>query len=123
MSKISPITLMAILTSTMVSLVQREQADLTARQMAVLLVCESSGESQTVRGLARHLNVAKPVITRAVDKLADLGLLERREDKADRRSVLIRPTRAGSKHVSAIANILISSAKTAVARNEASLAA
>ncbi len=39
--------------------------DLTLRQMAVALTLYRSDDPQTGRGLARHLVVSKPAITRA----------------------------------------------------------
>lgn len=70
--------------------------DLSARQMGVLLTVYMEEESHTVRGLARELHVSKPAITRALDRLCDLGLLRRKTDDRDRRSVLIQRTVKGS---------------------------
>lgn len=67
--------------------------DLTVRQLCVLLECR--GAPRTVRSLAESINISKPAITRAVDKLQELGYLERREDPDDRRSVLISLRKPG----------------------------
>jgi DNA-binding MarR family transcriptional regulator len=48
-----------------------------------------------VRGLAADLKVSKSVITRALDKLTELGLAQRKPDPKDRRSVLVGRTEAG----------------------------
>ena len=48
-----------------------KQPDLTIRQIGVLLNCAAS--SQTVRGLSAAMETSKPAITRAIDKLEDLG--------------------------------------------------
>ena len=69
--------------------------DLTARQMMVLFTCYHEPAPQTVRGLSTTLLIAKPAITRAVDRLESEGLLRRVEDKADRRSVLMKQTPKG----------------------------
>lgn len=74
----------------------RGQPDLTTRQMAVLLQVYLDAPPHTVRGLAAVLGVSKPAITRAVDRLEALGYLRRRKDEADRRSVLVQRTVAGS---------------------------
>jgi DNA-binding MarR family transcriptional regulator len=66
-----------------------EAPDLSARQLAVLLTLRLTGEPQTVRGLAKHLNIARPCITRALDRLAEHGFTQRTVDTSDRRSVLI----------------------------------
>ncbi|WP_419900716.1 MarR family transcriptional regulator [Roseomonas sp. USHLN139] len=63
--------------------------DLTQRQLAVLMCLSLEPGPHTVRGLAAHLQVAKPVITRAIDKLEDLQMASRKQDPCDRRSVLL----------------------------------
>lgn len=73
----------------------REGVDLTMRQCAVLLTVARAEEAQTVRGLAWELNVSKPAITRAIDKLEYRGLARRRTDPTDRRSVLVTVTDEG----------------------------
>ena len=74
----------------------RGQPDLTTRQMAVLLQVYMEAPPHTVRGLAAVLGVSKPAITRAVDRLEDLNYVRRRKDEADKRSVLVQRTVAGS---------------------------
>jgi DNA-binding MarR family transcriptional regulator len=69
--------------------------DLTLRQMAVALTLHLSDDPQTVRGLARHLQVSKPAITRAFDRLSEVGLMRRKVDPLDRRSVVAVRTEAG----------------------------
>jgi DNA-binding MarR family transcriptional regulator len=78
-----------------VGLVRRDGPDLTARQLAVLLTTYLEGDAQTVRGLAAQLHVAKPAITRALDRLAEFDLVRRRQDPLDRRSILVQRTTAG----------------------------
>lgn len=76
--------------------VRSGQPDLTNRQMAMLLVIGLEGGLHTVRGLAARLQVSKPVVTRALDSLTALGLVARRVDPHDRRSVLIDLTAGGA---------------------------
>lgn len=76
--------------------VRREAPDLTARQMAVLLRVYMTEAPHTVRGLADKLNISKPAVTRALDKLGKLEFLRRKEDDFDRRSVLVQRTVKGS---------------------------
>ena len=78
-----------------VGLVRRDGPDLTARQLAVLLTAYLESDAQTVRGLAAHLHVAKPAITRALDRLAEFDLVRRKQDPLDRRSILVQRTTAG----------------------------
>lgn len=82
------------------SMVQSEKtADLTLRQLAVLMALSGSREPETVRGMAQRLNVHKPAVTRAMDRLEQHGLAERRPDPIDRRSVWLSCTRTGEKLV------------------------
>lgn len=83
----------------LVTLVRCDGPDLSARQMAVFLICYLNEKSQTVRGLAQELNVSKPAITRALDRLSELGLVRRRTDPLDRRSVLAQRTLSGSAYL------------------------
>ncbi|MGB0672088.1 MAG: MarR family transcriptional regulator [Rhodospirillales bacterium] len=80
----------------MVDSVRRDAPDLSARQMALLLTVYLSPPPHTVRGLADTLNVSKPAITRALDRLSELELIRRKPDENDRRSVLIQRTVKGS---------------------------
>ncbi len=81
---------------TMVSSVRLDGPDLSARQMALLLSVYLSKPPHTVRGLAKLLDVSKPAITRAVNRLSELGMVRRKTDETDRRSVFIQRTVKGS---------------------------
>ena len=81
---------------TIVNSVRLDGPDLSARQMALLLSVYLSKPPHTVRGLAKLLDVSKPAITRAVNRLSELGMVRRKTDEADRRSVLIQRTVKGS---------------------------
>ena len=85
-----------ILRKTFLSEVRSDQPDLTLRQLAVLLVVYQTDEPQTVRGLAAHLNISKPAITRALDRLEELELAMRTTDRRDRRSVLVQRIAGGT---------------------------
>lgn len=92
-----------VLRDTIVDLVRRDERDLSTRQLAVLLICALEEGQHTVRGLALRLKIAKPSVTRAVDRLEEYGLAERMDDPRDRRSVLIVSTKAGQDFVSQLA--------------------
>ncbi len=70
--------------------------DLTNRQMALLMVVYLDPGPHTVRGLARALNVSKPVVTRALNRLGSLGYLRRQRDDTDRRNIFIARTTEGA---------------------------
>ncbi len=88
--------LVGILRDTVVALVRRDGADLSARQLGVFLTCYLRDGGHTVRGLAAELNVSKPAITRALDRLGELDLARRKVDPLDRRSVLVQRTLKGA---------------------------
>jgi DNA-binding MarR family transcriptional regulator len=74
----------------------RRGVDLTARQQAVFLTVHLNDGPHTVRGMAAALNVNKPAITRALDKLEAMDLVRREDDPQDRRSVLVKRTAKGA---------------------------
>ncbi len=88
--------LVGVLRDTVVALVRRDGPDLSARQLGVFLTCYLQDGAHTVRGLASELNVSKPAITRALDRLGELDLARRKVDPADRRSVLVQRTLKGA---------------------------
>ena len=94
-SAVNPLLL--VLMNTMVAAVRSDATDLTARQLAVFLKTYLQPESEhTVRGLAADLNISKPAITRALDRLAESDFIKREQDTNDRRSIIVRRTSAGS---------------------------
>ena len=88
--------LVGILRDTTVALVRRDGPDLSSRQLGVFLTCYLNEGAHTVRGLAAELNVSKPAITRALDRLGELDLARRKVDPLDRRSVLVQRTLKGT---------------------------
>ena len=86
--------------------VRRDGPDLTARQMAILLTAYLTPPPHTVRGLAESMNISKPAVTRALDRLGELGFLRRKVDEADRRSVLVQRTVKGSVFLSEFAELV-----------------
>ena len=99
-------SLVNVLRDTVVSLVRQDGPDLSARQFGVFLTCYLENDAQTVRGLAAALDVSKPVISRALDRLADFDLVRRKADPMDRRSVLVQRTPAGTSYLKDIRSIL-----------------
>jgi DNA-binding MarR family transcriptional regulator len=81
---------------TLIDYVRSGAADLTNRQMALLLLVYLTPGPHTVRGLARILGVSKPVVTRALNTLGGLGYLRRERDQDDRRNVFVVRTSDGT---------------------------
>jgi DNA-binding MarR family transcriptional regulator len=77
------------------------------------LTCYLVDEAQTVRGLAAKLNVSKPAITRALDRLSAFDLVRRKIDTQDRRSVLVQRTVAGNVFMRDLKKILADAGKEA----------
>jgi len=100
-----------ILRETIVALVRSDGPDLSARQLAVLLTVYLGEGPHTVRGLAANLNVSKPAITRALDRLGELDLARRKVDQADRRSVLVQRTPKGTTFLRDLRNVMVEAAK------------
>ena len=92
----SPDALLSRVRDTIVATVRQEDRDLTARQLGIFLICYLENGPHTVRGLAATLNVARSVVSRALDRLGELDLARRRTDPADRRSVLVCRTLTGT---------------------------
>jgi DNA-binding MarR family transcriptional regulator len=78
------------------AIVRSDLPDMTNRQMAILLTVAMTAEPHTVRGLAARLDVSKPVVTRALNKLAALGYLLRKRDRNDGRNIFVEMTKAGT---------------------------
>jgi DNA-binding MarR family transcriptional regulator len=70
-----------------------EELDLTLTQVKAM--CALSGEELTVKELAELLGLSLPGASRAVDGLVERGLLQRREDTADRRMKRLSISAAG----------------------------
>lgn len=82
--------------SALVDYVRSGEPDLTNRQMALLLLVYLNPGPHTVRGLARALNVSKPVVTRALNRLGALGYLRRQRDDSDKRNIFVAQTSEGA---------------------------
>lgn len=80
----------------LVSSVRGDAPDLSARQMALMLSVYLGEGPHTVRGLAQALRISKPAVSRALDRLGELGYVRRQRDDMDRRNVLVQRTDEGS---------------------------
>jgi len=91
--------------------VRDDDPDLSARQMAILLTIYLEPPPHTVRGLASKLNVTKPAITRALDSMGRLSLVDRKRDPKDRRNVIIQRTVGGALYVERLGDLVIAKAR------------
>ena len=88
------------------AMVRDAEADLSLRQISILLTIYLEAPPHTVRDLARKLEVSKPVITRALDTMGKLELVSRRRDGKDRRNVLIQRTVRGALYLERFADTI-----------------
>jgi DNA-binding MarR family transcriptional regulator len=91
--------------------VRRDGPDLTLRQMAILLHIYLVPPPHSVRDLAATLGVTKPVITRALDSMGAMGLVDRQRDERDRRNVVIKRTVAGALFLEKLGDRIIAAAR------------
>ncbi len=91
--------------------VRADGPDLSARQMAILLTVFMAPGIHTVRGLSAGLRISKPAVSRALDRLSDLGYVRRVKDASDRRSVQVQRTVKGSVYLSEMAQLISASAR------------
>ena len=82
--------------------------DLTASQFAVLIgVAYTQGESGvTIRRLAEHVQLAATHVTTEVGRLCRMGLLAKRENAVDGRSVLVSLTAKGEARIDEVAPLV-----------------
>ena len=94
----------------LVASVRCDAPDLSARQMAILLSVFLGEGPHTVRGLARDLNISKPAVSRALDRLGELGYIRRERVDLDRRNVLVQQTVDGGAFLTAFADMITAAA-------------
>ncbi|MCW2306524.1 MarR family winged helix-turn-helix transcriptional regulator [Rhodobium gokarnense] len=92
-------------------LVRGGDADLSARQMTILMTVYLEAPPHTVRGLAEKLGVTKPAITRALDTMGRLKLVARRRDDKDRRNVIVQRTVEGALYLERVGDLIVDKAK------------
>ena len=97
-----------------VASVRGDAPDLSARQMALMLSVYLGDGPHTVRGLALALKISKPAVSRALDRLGELGYIRRQRDDLDHRNVLVQKTRGGADFLTEFSR-LIDAAKEYVA--------
>lgn len=88
--------------------------DLTMRQLVLLMSLAnlSGNERWGVKEAAEKMNVSKPAITRASDRLTVLELLMRKKHPMDRRQVVLMPTPKGLAYLRTLARNFNRAGKT-----------
>lgn len=109
--ELSPSQALGLWHKVVLAQVEQDAPDLTSRQMAMLLHIYLVPPPHTVRGLALVLGVTKPVITRALDSMGLIGLVDRERDSQDRRNVIIKRTVAGALYLEKFGDLIIEQAR------------
>jgi DNA-binding MarR family transcriptional regulator len=94
-----PDWLLHVFRETLLSTVRADTVDLSARQLAILLTVYLANGPHTVRALAAELNVSRPAISKALDRLAEFDLTRRRPDPHDGRSIIVGRTATGGTYL------------------------
>ena len=110
-SELNALQALSLLRDIALSEVRDDAPDLTFRQLSILLTIYLEAPPHTIRALAARLEVTKPVITRALDTMGALGLVERHRDAKDMRNVLIKRTLKGALYVERIGDLVIATAR------------
>jgi DNA-binding MarR family transcriptional regulator len=87
------------------------EPDLSFRQLSVLLTVYLKAAPHSVTRMASHLKVSKPVVTRALDHLAKIGLIVRARDPKDQRKLVITRTVEGALFLDRLALMTIAKAE------------
>ena len=74
---------------------KNDDNQLTIRQLAVLVQLYVLNQQGSVRDFAAALNLSKPAVTRALDRLEEIDLLRRNTSKDDRREIELLKTPKG----------------------------
>lgn len=90
----------------LVASVRGDAPDLSARQMSLMLSVYLGDGPHTVRGLAQALRISKPAVSRALDRLGELGYVTRQRDDLDRRNVLVQRTAPGGEFLTSFAGLV-----------------
>jgi DNA-binding MarR family transcriptional regulator len=93
---------------------RRTWSELTYQQYNVLRMIDTMGP-QAQADVARRLMVTAPVVTRLAATLVDTGLVERRTDAKDRRSVILALTPTGRRRARAMRRDLLAAAQELLA--------
>ncbi|MBI2423119.1 MAG: MarR family transcriptional regulator [Candidatus Hydrogenedentes bacterium] len=76
-------------------------ADFTFPQYNAMLVIQEQGEL-SIKTLAEHLRVSSPSASSMVDRLVEMGMLEREQSQSDRRTVVVRMSAEGRANLEAL---------------------
>jgi DNA-binding MarR family transcriptional regulator len=80
--------------------------DITFPQWSLMLVLRDLGQA-TIKELAEHLHVSSPSVSTMVERLVEMGMLQRTQQQQDRRAVEVRITESGEHAMAAVEEEMI----------------
>ena len=103
---------LALWLATLRTAVRGDTPDLSSRQMAILLTVFRDPPPHTVRRLAAELNISKPAVSRALNRLCALGFVRRKVDSTDRRSILVQRALKGAMFLTEFGELVAETARS-----------
>lgn len=91
------------------------EVDLTFRQCNAMMVIREEG-AITIKRLAQFLGVSPPSASAMVDRLVEMGMLEREQSRVDRREVEIRISQEGETGIRLLESQILSTVTDLLAR-------
>jgi DNA-binding MarR family transcriptional regulator len=91
----SPELAIDLLRHIVVAFVRRDGIALSTQQFGIFLACYLCPEATTLRGLVQELDLPRTLVLRALEKLAEIGLILRSPDARDSRNQILEHTKAG----------------------------
>ena len=79
------------------------ELDLSFTQIKALCALDADRSERSVKALAESMGVSLPAMSRAIDGLYERGLVDRREDRVDRRMKRVCLTRSGQAMTNSLA--------------------
>ena len=84
-----------LLRDSLLQLVRGDGRDLTARQLTAFMSIYMDDPDHSISSLADLLNIDRSAVTRIIDRLLQFGLVDREEDRENRRRTIVRRTAEG----------------------------
>lgn len=78
---------------------------LTVRQLAILSLVYNEAIEASVDYYSKTLNLSKPAVTKAINRLEELKLVKRKPDTQDGRKVIVSSTLIGQNYIQQIQTI------------------
>lgn len=81
-----------------------ETGKFSARQIAIFSLVYEENFPGSVKELSKNLNISRPAVTKALNRLEYLGYLKRGYHQHDKRMIILNQTKKGQKYASQLFN-------------------